>query len=250
MERKIIFTGMLLLVAAAGVSSALVITTENGNGADAYIGNDSQVSSTSTSGTSAAELRSRYNGGGSRFQCTYLRFDLSDLTNPNFVGAILQLEATYIKSSTGRRLDVYGLIDESLDNWTESTLCYQNAPGMLQPASGWNTGDYLLDGAKLVWLGFLMTPGTGGQTPTYPIPFSSNTTDLGTLFSNFLASDTNELVTLVIINSTGTSSINCEDRFASKEHATLTAPALVLVPEPMTLALAGLGGLIALRRRG
>jgi len=249
MERKIFYL-LVMLVLFVPPSWALVITTEYGNGADAYIGNDTQVRSTSTAGTAATELRSRYNGGGSRFQCTYLRFDLSEMTNETFVGALLQLEATYIKSSTGRRLDVYGLTDETLDNWTESTLCYQNAPGMLQPPQGWNTGYYLIDETKLVWLGFLNTPGTGGQTPTYPITFSSNTTDLGTAFSNFLASDTNKLVTLVIINSTGTSSINCEDRFASKEHATFTAPALVLVPEPMTLALVGLGGLISLRRRG
>lgn len=249
MERKLIFL-LAVLTLFAPLSWALVITTEDGNGADAYIGNDTQVRSTSTAGTAATDLRSRYNGGGSRFQCTYLRFDLSSMTNETFVGALLQLEATYIKSSTGRRLDVYGLTDETLDNWTESTLCYQNAPGMLQPASGWDTGDYLLDESKLQWLGFLMTPGTGGQTPTYPIPFTSNTTDLGAAFSNFLASDTNKLVTLVLINSTGTSSVNCEDRFASKEHAAYTAPALVLVPEPMTLALVGLGGLITLRRRG
>lgn len=249
MERKVFYL-LAMLTLFAPLSWALVITTEYGNGADAYIGNDSQVSSTSTAGTAATELRSRYNGGGSRFQCTYLRFDLSEMTNETFVGALLQLEATYIKSSTGRRLDVYGLIDESLDNWTESTLCYQNAPGMLQPSQGWNTGYYLLDETKLQWLGFFNTPGTGGQTPTYPITFTSNTTDLGTAFSDFLAADTNKLVTLVIINSTGTSSINCEDRFASKEHATFTAPALVLVPEPMTLALVGLGGLISLRRRG
>jgi hypothetical protein len=249
MERKFTFI-VLLLFSLAATSQALTITTEYGSGADAYIGNDSQVSSTSTAGAGATELRARYNGGGSRFQCTYLRFDLSGVTNATFAGAVLQLEATYIKSSTGRRLDVYGLVDESLDNWTESTLCYQNAPGMLQPASGWNTGDYLLDETKLVWLGFLNTPGTGGQTPIYPIPFSSNTTDLGTAFSDFLASDTNKLVTLVIINSTGTSSVNCEDRFASKEHATFTAPSLVFVPEPITLALVGVGGLISLRRRG
>ncbi|HOM61077.1 MAG TPA: DNRLRE domain-containing protein [Anaerohalosphaeraceae bacterium] len=250
MERKVLYVLMLLLIGLAGISEALVITTEYGNGADTYIGNDTQVRSTSTAGASATELRSRYNGGGSRFQCTYLRFDLSDVpSETTFVGAFLQLEATYIKSSTGRRLDVYGLVDESLDNWTESALCYQNAPGMLQPASGWDSGDYLLDESKLVWLGFLTTPGTGGGTPTYPMPFSSNTTDLGTLFSKFLASDTNKLVTLVIINSTGTSSINCEDKFASKEHATYAAPALV-IPEPATLVLAGLGGLISLRRRG
>ncbi len=250
MERKVLYVLMLLLIGLAGISEALVITTEYGSGADTYIGNDTQVRSTSTAGASAAELRSRYNGGGSRFQCTYLRFDLSEVSSQTFVGALLQMEATYIKSSTGRRLDVYGLVDESLDNWTESALCYQNAPGMLQPESGWDSGNYLLDENKLVWLGFLTTPGTGGGTPTYPIPFSSNTTDLGMLFSNFLASDTNKLVTLVIINSTGTSSINCEDKFASKEHATYAAPALVLIPEPATLVLAGLGGLISLRRRG
>jgi len=250
MERKVLYVLMLLLIGLAGISEALVITTEYGSGADTYIGNDTQVRSTSTAGASAAELRSRYNGGGYRFQCTYLRFDLSEVSSQTFVGALLQMEATYIKSSTGRRLDVYGLVDESLDNWTESALCYQNAPGMLQPESGWDSGNYLLDENKLVWLGFLTTPGTGGGTPTYPIPFSSNTTDLGMLFSNFLASDTNKLVTLVIINSTGTSSINCEDKFASKEHATYAAPALVLIPEPATLVLAGLGGLISLRRRG
>jgi hypothetical protein len=172
------------------------------------------------------------------------------MTNETFDGALLQMEATYIKSSTGRQLDVYGLVDESLDNWTESALCYQNAPRNAAAGKWVGQRQLLLDESKLVWLGFLTTPGTGGQTPTYPIPFSSNTTDLGTAFSNFLASDTNKLVTLVFINSTGTSSINCEDRFASKEHATFTAPALVLVPEPMTLALAGLGGLISLRRRG
>jgi len=249
MERKVLYV-LMLLIGLAGISEALVITTEYGSGADTYIGNDTQVRSTSTAGASAAELRSRYNGGGSRFQCTYLRFDLSEVSSQTFVGALLQMEATYIKSSTGRRLDIYGLVDESLDNWTESALCYQNAPGMLQPESGWDSGNYLLDENKLVWLGFLTTPGTGGGTPTYPIPFSSNTTDLGMLFSNFLASDTNKLVTLVIINSTGTSSINCEDKFASKEHATYAAPALVLIPEPATLVLAGLGGLISLRRRG
>ncbi|HPY77266.1 MAG TPA: DNRLRE domain-containing protein [Anaerohalosphaeraceae bacterium] len=248
MKRKL-SCAVLLFFSLAAVSQALVIPTDYGSGADAYIGNDTQVRSTSTAGTAAAELRSRYNGGGSRFQCTYLRFDLSGMTNETFVGATLQLEATYIKSSTGRRLDVYGLIDESLDSWTESSLCYQNAPGMLQPSSGWDSGDYLLDNAKLVSLGFLTTPGTGGGT-AYPIMFSSNTTDLGEAFSDFLALDTNKLVTLVIINATGTSSINCEDRFASKEHATFAAPALVLIPEPATLALLGLGSLIVLGRKG
>jgi len=105
MERKVLYVLMLLLIGLAGISEALVITTEYGSGADTYIGNDTQVRSTSTAGASASELRSRYNGGGSRFQCTYLRFDLSEVpSETTFVGAFLQLEATYIKSSTGRRL--------------------------------------------------------------------------------------------------------------------------------------------------
>ena len=134
-------------------------------------------------------------------------------------GATLSLDFTYIKSSTGRLLYVYGLVDETLDGWVEGSTSYQNAPGMAQPASGWDTGDYAIDGAKLVLLGTITTPGTNQfPSPTYPVPFTSNTTDLGTAFSDFLKGDTNKLVTIVLINATGTSGVNCEDTIASKEH--------------------------------
>lgn len=208
------------MLMATVAQATIDIATDFGSGADTFIGNDSKTSYTKNRGANT-ELETRYNGGGSRFTCSYYRFDLTG-TSADFAGATLMLEASYIKSSTGRRLDVYGLVDETLDQWDETTITYENAPGMLQPASGWNMGDYLIDELKLVHLGFLTTPGTGGATPVYPIRFSSNTTDLGSAFSNFLTADTNKLVTIVLINSTGTSGTNSEDKIASKEHATLS----------------------------
>lgn len=247
MKKKVVFVAALLVLMLGTVSQAVsVVNTSVGNGADTFVGNDSKCSSTSTHG-SATQLESRYNGGGSRFRCTFLRFDISGVTE-DFTDSVLMFDATYIKSSTGRQLDVYGLVDEDLDSWVESTTNYQTAPGMLQPASGWDTGDYLLDDTKLEHLGFLMTPGTGGGTPTYPIRFWSNTTDLGTAFSDFLESDENGLVTLVLINETGTSSVNCEDRIASKEYGGYVPPTLV-TPEPATMLLLGVGGLLAIRRK-
>ena len=247
MERKVVLVVMGLALLLGSAAQALIITTADGSGADTFVGNDSKMSSTSTSGASASAMECRYNGGGSRFRCMYLRFDVSAETG-DFAGSTLMFDATYIKSSTGRQLDVYGLVDESLDSWDEASTSYQNAPGMLEPASGWNAGDYLIDESKLVHLGFFNTPGTNGETVTYPITFSSNTTDLGTAFSDFLASDTNGLVTLVVINSTGTSSVNCEDKIATKEHGTFIAPTLI-TPEPAGLALLGIGSLLSLRRR-
>ena len=245
MERKI-FVLLSFVLMLSLVVHALEIGTDFGNGADTFVGNDSKTSSTTVRATTT-QLECRYNGGGSRFTCTYFRFDTSEYSG-DFTGATLKMDATYIKSSTGRRLDVYGLVDESLDLWDVSTTCYQNAPGMLEPASGWNMGDYLLDDTKLVWLGFLSTPGTNDGT-NYPITFSSNTTDLGMAFSDFLNADTNHLVTVVLINATGTSGVNCEDKIASEEYGgDYAAPALV-TPEPATLSILGLGVLMFIRRK-
>jgi hypothetical protein len=47
MERKVLYVLMLLLIGLAGILRGIVITTEYGSGADTYIGNDTQVRSTS-----------------------------------------------------------------------------------------------------------------------------------------------------------------------------------------------------------
>lgn len=248
--KKICVVCLVFIMAASAAQAMVNISTADGSGADAYVANDSNMSSTSTSGNASTTLQFRYNGGGSRFRATYLRFDLSGADGATMDGATLSFDFTYIKSSTGRLLHVYGLVDESLDLWTEGSLNYQNAPGMLQPASGWNTGDYLLDDTKLVLLGTITTPGTNEfPSPAYPVPFTSNTDTLGEDFFDFLKSDTNNLVTLVIFGQAGTSSVNCEDTIASKEHATFMAPTLNLIPEPATLSLLALGGLLLRKKR-
>ena len=65
--------------------------------------------------------------------------------------------------------------------------------------------------------------------------------------ADFLNADGNGLVTLVLINATGTSSKNCEDTFASEEAG--ISKALALVPEPATMIILGLGSLILARSK-
>jgi hypothetical protein len=209
----------MLLIAAGSVRALTTVTTADGRGADTFVGNDSKSSPTATHGT-ATELECRYNGGDSRFRAAYLRFDLSDVGG-DLSGATLTFEATYLKSTTGRVLDIYGLTDEALDLWNEGTTNYNNAPGMI-PNPPTTLGNYAID-ANLVLLGDITTPASG---PPYPVRFSSN--DVNLPLTSFLNADMNKLVTFVLINARGTSGVNCEDKVASKEHATYLKPSLTL----------------------
>jgi hypothetical protein len=224
MCRKLIYliSFVVLLSAASSVQALTTVTTAVGNGADTFVGNDSKSSPTATHGT-ATELESRYAGTDLRFRAAYLRFDISDVGG-DMTGAKLVLDASYLKSSTGRVLDVYGLKDETLDLWNEGTTNYNNAPGMI-PDPPTALGYYAIDG-NLVWLGTIKTPPKPNPV-VYPVTFESN--DVNLPLTNFLTNlDTNKLVTFVLINASGTAAVNCEDRFASKEHATFLKPTLTL----------------------
>jgi len=78
-------------------------------------------------------------------------------------------------------------------------------------------GNYALDTAIMTLLGTIAIPAAGG---TYPISFSSNPSDLP--LTSFLNTDTNKLVTFLLI---GTDN---EGEIASKEHETFNAPTLTL----------------------
>jgi len=128
--------------------------------------------------------------------------------------------------------NVYGLIDESLDDWSESSLTWNNAPGN---NSSWNSVDL----TKTTFLG--------------QFSYYDNSNSVGREFSisgqpliNFLESDTNGLVTLIVTRPTYDEYVSF---FASSKTGLpdTSAPRLIAeinsvpVPEPSTILLFGTG---------
>jgi hypothetical protein len=109
-------------------------------------------------------------------------------------------------------------------------------------------GFYAFDNTKLQLLGTITSPPFVSGVP-YPVSFQSNWRYGILPLENFIRADTNGKVTFVIMNEEGIATKNNEHTWASKEHATFNAPDLLLVPEPATIALLGLGSLALLRLR-
>jgi hypothetical protein len=256
MERKTVLTAVVLLglFGAAVAQAAINISTAFGNGADAYVGNSSDEKSTTNYGTSgklrARTLTTATVDTGNRFKCTFLRFDISQEAGGDFTGTTLSMSAILLKGSA-KTMNVYGLTDETLDSWIESGtggITYANAPGMLTPTTGGvagtggnDIGQYAIDPTKLSLLGTITAPALPSPV-TYPIVFTSDLTKLS--LGSFLNADTNHLVTLVLI-----AQGNSEAEFASRNNTTagIMFPTLT-TPEPATMLLLGLGGLL-LRKR-
>jgi hypothetical protein len=232
--KTLLATIVLVAFLEVGGKALTVVTTEDGNGADTYLTNDSQQGP-DTNTSAEVRMRAFRQLADTRSKTGYMRFDLTGAAEADLTGSYLTFEATYLKGAA-KVVQVYGLIDEGGDLWDESTITYNTAPGML-PAT---LGNYALDTTKVTLLGTITTPAVPSPA-VYPVTFSSNPTDLP--LTNFLSADTNKLVTFIFIGT------NNEGEIASKEHETFMAPTLTLVPEPATLALLGLGSVVLLRGR-
>ena len=121
---------------------------------------------------------------------------------------------------------VYGLTDESKDDWGDEQLKWADAPGNFPDGNR-------MDASRTVRLGSFTIP-QGQCTGTFGI----NTSEL----VNFLKRDTNGLATLVIVRETiGNGVSDIVHAFASRRHPTLPAPMLRLTTAnaPSQLATAG-----------
>jgi MYXO-CTERM domain-containing protein len=233
---------MVLGVSRIASASAITLTTAEGNGADSFVSNDGNQSATSTHGGDGSLAIRNYDTV--RAKATYLRFDLSGVTG-DLSAATLTVDFT--GANRARTMNVYGLTDESGDNWDESSMSYTTAPGIVQPADGgaaYNSGSLSLDSSKLTTVASFTTPSAPAVA----------TTSASVNLDNFLASDTNKLITLVLFTASSDSS---QSYFvASKENTTadaviptLTFPNATSVPDPAALSVLGLGAMALVRRR-
>jgi len=154
---------LAILLLIAGSAAALTVTTAQGNGADTALENDGQSGNhgpTSLHGADASLTVRRYDG--TRQKMLYLRFDLTGIE-----GDLTKATLTFNVTSTANRArvwGVHGLVDETLDNGSEATICYDNAPGLLAAA----LASYMIDAAKLPKLGTMNVGLRQESTPPSP----------------------------------------------------------------------------------
>lgn len=174
-------------------------------------------------------------GGTNRNERIYLKFqlpvDLASVTSASI--SLFKLD-----SSTAKTVELFGLTDQTLDNWSESTITFANAPAGT---------DYLTkDPTGTAVTHINNYPASGAANTTFTMPSISD-------MVNFINADTNGVVTFILSDYDNSFA---EGDFASRESTTpgAFAPTLSLtytqVPEPASAALVLLGGgLLALRRR-
>ena len=222
---------IVLLSVASSVQALTEITTANGNGADTFLSNDGQTGSggsdgapTAVHGTEGAMAVRNFEG--TRQKIGYVRFDISNVSG-DLTGATLSVYLTLSRRS--RTWGIYGLVDETLDNWDEATTSYNNAPGIL-PA---NLGYYAIDENKLQRLGDFDV--VQDDTSTYT---TSDTNDLN--LDSFIGSDTNKLLTFILIYETDSTDTNPDWWMAAKEEDSAQAPKLTF-PNALIPPFSGFG---------
>ncbi|HOQ04559.1 MAG TPA: DNRLRE domain-containing protein [Anaerohalosphaeraceae bacterium] len=197
----------LFLIGAAAFPE-VILSTADGNGADTFVGNDSNKGPNSNYGSSSTmDIR---NYTGVRAHIGYVRFDLNPIRSRNLSGAQLRLFITSAQNS--KTWNIYGVNDGSDDFWNEMTITYNNSPWMLPAA----LGNFALNEAKVTFLGTLYVPAGSNYTLTSS-PSSLN-------LDSFLAGDTNGLVTFVLI---GPADGSGSQYYAATKEG-ISAPAIIL----------------------
>ncbi len=160
---------------------------------------------------------------------SWIKFDLGDLDVGNLLSAILTVSLHEGKSGD-QSFDVSYVNNDYLDNidWAEKSITWNNAPGN-------DTADLgLLDPAKTTYLSTVnFTDGLAGDSFAIDV--------LGAL-----QTDTDGIVQIVLHNSPNSINLSTHDHPEEAQRPFIDA---TMVPEPMTLILLGLGGLIVARRK-
>jgi ferric-dicitrate binding protein FerR (iron transport regulator) len=145
---------------------------------------------------------------------TYVMFDLSSIAHEDILGARLDLTlipTTFSSRFPDATFSVYGLTDDSADNWDEQSIQWGTAPGNGPDGAG-------VDPSKVMMLGqFVVERGT--MQGTFGVE--------GSMLREFLSRDRNGLATIIVVRETGLAKEkSIIHGFASRRHATAAPPTL------------------------
>jgi ferric-dicitrate binding protein FerR (iron transport regulator) len=200
----------------AGATRLIQLSTASGRGKDAYIRPPFPMGDVDTLLLVKNTVEDKWS------RKAYLGLDLAPIAGLRVVEAQLSLALAssglgFASEVPDATFAVYGLTDESLDDWDETAIRWENAPAN-QP------GGAALDPDKVVLLGrFEVMQGV-----------LSGTRDVsGPALVDFLNRDTNGLATLILVRETkGSGRLDLVHGFAAKRHPNLPPPTLKLTAVP------------------
>ncbi|GIW80386.1 MAG: hypothetical protein KatS3mg105_2193 [Gemmatales bacterium] len=207
---------------AAGEGRVLDISTAIGAGRDAYVQPLFPCKNSSDVLLLVKNYHSRPGKNSDYLRKAYIGIDLKPIRRWRVVQAELTLAfapsglgfASEVPDAT---FSVYGLTDESLDDWDEKLIRWHNAPANRE-------GGAEVDLTKAVWLGSFVIP-QGVSRGTRSIS--------GAKLVEFLNQDTNNFATFILVRDTkGSGRSDLVHGFASKRHPNLPPPTLKLTVVP------------------
>ena len=242
-QKSTLFLALMAFALAAQAAVALSIGASD----DTWVREDNPDSN--RNGNDQVNARTDIDGDDN--DAVLLRFPTASLT-ADALSATLTLYWYRSDGSTGKTLSLWGLneSDPGETTWSESTVTYNNAPGMipdgLDPTAEVGLGhDYNdirdLDTANLTLL--VADQDYGPQVLDDPYAFTSPA------LAAFINADTNGEVSFLITRGEPQSGSSNQARFQVKESGLSSVLDVVPVPEPSMLALLGLGALLLARKR-